>query len=327
MIKKRIALGLLMASLLSSTSATIDRPELTAFINDMAAKHDFNSAELTRLFSQVNLRPDIIDAITRPAEAKPWYDYRPIFVTEARIAGGVEFWNQYADILARAQAAYGVPPEIIVAIIGVETRYGKNTGSYRVLDALSTLAFDYPKRSDFFRDELEQYLLLTREEKLDPLAIKGSYAGAMGMPQFIASSYRNFAVDFDNDGHRDLLNNLSDVIGSVANYFSAHKWQPDKPVAVSVQVMGDKYLPLINADLKPEVTLGQLKEQGVNVPGDLAPDQLGTLLEYEGDSGMEYWLGLQNFYVITRYNRSPLYAMAVYQLSNEIRARHDAQNQ
>jgi membrane-bound lytic murein transglycosylase B len=309
--------GLMAACLFTDAAQAFNRPELSDFINKMVKEHDFNKEELTILFDKVELRPKIIEAITRPAEGKAWFEYRPIFVTPENIEGGLDFWSEHADILARAERTYGVPPEIITAIIGVETRYGQNTGSYRVLDALSTLAFDYPKRADFFLSELEEYLLLTREENIDPMSIKGSYAGAMGYPQFMPSSYRNFAVDFDNDGQRDLLNNVSDVIGSVAHYFSEHGWLPGK-VAVPATVSGDKYIALLG-QLKPELSLRTLKQRGVSIDADLPDDQLGALLEFETETGMEYWVGLQNFYTITRYNHSPLYAMAVYQLSQAIR--------
>ncbi|MEO6696999.1 MAG: lytic murein transglycosylase B [Gammaproteobacteria bacterium] len=297
----------------------MSKPELRGFMDEMVSKHNFQRTELAALFSQAALRPDIIEAISRPAEAKPWHEYRNIFVTEDRIQAGVEFWNSHAADLARAEKSYGVPPEIIVAIIGVETRYGKNTGSYRVLDALSTLAFDYPPRSDFFRGELEQFLLLTREEKIPPLSLTGSYAGAMGLPQFIPSSFRSYAVDFDGDGKRDLWNNTSDAIGSVAHYFSEHGWQMGKAVASPAEVSGEHYLDVLENGLKPVLSIAQLREQGVRVSAPLPADALGSLLQFENESGMEYWVGLQNFYVITRYNHSALYAMAVYQLSQEIR--------
>ncbi len=316
--------GLVAACLFTSAAQAFSRPELHDFIDEMVKEHGFKKQELTALFDQVTLRPKIIEAMKRPAEGKPWYEYRPIFLTPESIEGGLDFWSEHADVLARAERIYGVPPEIIVAIIGVETRYGQNTGSHRVLDALSTLAFDYPPRGDFFRSELKHYLLLAREEHLDPLALKGSYAGAMGYPQFIPSSYRNFAVDFDEDGQRDLLNNINDVIGSVAHYFSKHGWQRGAAVALPATVSGDKYTALLGG-LKPELSLGNLKQQGVSFDAsNLRGDQRGALLEFETETGMEYWVGLQNFYTITRYNHSQLYAMAVYQLSNEIHARHDA---
>ncbi len=309
----------------ADTLSVMSRPELRSFLDEMVSRHNFQRTELAALFNQATLRPDIIEAISRPAEAKPWYEYRDIFLTSGRIQGGVEFWDEHAADLAHAENIYGVPAEIIVAIIGVETRYGKNTGSYRVLDALSTLAFDYPPRSDFFRNELEQYLLLTREEKIPPLSLTGSYAGAMGLPQFIPSSFRSYAVDFDGDGRRDLWGNASDAIGSVAHYFTEHGWQARKAVASRAEVSGERYPSLLGNDLKPVLSMAQLRERGVRV-SDLVPmDSLGSLLQFETESGMEYWVGLQNFYVITRYNHSPLYAMAVYQLSQQIRAKRQLQ--
>lgn len=302
----------------ADTLSVMSKPELRNFLDEMAGRHNFQRTELAALFSQAELKPDIIAAISRPAEAKPWYEYRDIFLTSGRIEGGVEFWDEHAADLARAEKTYGVPAEIIVAIIGVETRYGKNTGSYRVLDALATLAFDYPPRSNFFRKELEQYLLLTREEKIPPLSLTGSYAGAMGLPQFIPSSFRNYAVDFDGDGKRDLWSNPSDAIGSVAHYFSEHGWQTGKPVASRAEVSGEHYSDVLGNGLKPVLSMAQLQEQGVRASDPVPMAALGSLLQFETESGMEYWIGLQNFYVITRYNHSALYAMAVYQLSQQI---------
>ena len=321
----KIRLAMLLFALCGAVSAetlsVMSKPELRSFLDEMVSRHNFQRTDLAALFSQAALRPDIIEAISRPAEAKPWYEYRDIFLTRGRIEAGVEFWDEHAVDLARAEKTYGVPAEIIVAIIGVETRYGKNTGSYRVLDALATLAFDYPPRSDFFRKELEQYLLLTREEKIPPLSLTGSYAGAMGLPQFIPSSFRSYAVDFDGDGRRDLWSNASDAIGSVAHYFNEHGWQAGKAVASRAEVSGERYPSLLENDLKPALSMAQLREQGVRASDPVPMDALGSLLQFETESGMEYWVGLQNFYVITRYNHSALYAMAVYQLSQQISAK------
>ena len=295
-----------------------NREDVLGFINEVSKKHNFDKENLKKLFTKIEFKQTIIDAITRPAEGKPWHQYRPIFVTNTRIKEGVKFWNKHQETLERAEKEYGVPPEIIVAIIGVETRYGKHKGSYRVLDSLSTLAFGYPKRAKFFRSELEQYLLLAREEKLDPLTIKGSYAGAMGQAQFISSSYRNFAVDFDGDGKRDLWNNTSDAIGSVANYFKRHKWQPGGKVT-SPAIVGSNHIQvLVKKGYKPHSTVAELRQRGVTPKTKLNPDDMGALIELEKRAGKEYWLGLNNFYVITRYNHSPLYAMAVYQLGQAI---------
>ncbi len=306
--------------------ALSNRSDVQVFIAEMVRKHGFDSARLYALFSQAKAQPTIIEAITRPAEAKPWYTYRKIFVVPKRIQGGVEFWRANAATLVRAEQVYGVPPEIVVAIIGVETSYGGNTGSYRVLEALSTLAFDYPRRADFFRKELEQFLLLTREEGIDPLSLKGSYAGAMGLAQFMPSSYRAYAVDFTGDGHRDLWQNPHDAIGSVASYLGTHGWERGEPIAVPANVSGQGYKALLSKDLKPQRTVAGMSQQGVRPQDPVAGAQPAILLELDGNSGLEFWLGFNNFYVITRYNRSPLYAMAVYQLGQEIRRQYNIGN-
>ncbi len=320
----RTALASLLVVLIMPAHATVDKnyfenkKDVLVFIDEVSKKHGFDKEDLQKLFAKIEFKQSIIDAITRPAEGKPWFQYRPIFVTNTRIKEGVEFWNKNQEILERAEKEYGVPPEIIVAIIGVETRYGRHKGGYRVLDSLATLAFGYPKRAKFFRSELEQYLLLAREEKLDPLAVKGSYAGAMGQAQFISSSYRNFAVDFDGDGKRDLWNNTSDAIGSVANYFKRHKWIPGGKVTTPVLVGSNHIQVLVEKGYKPHSTVADLQKRGVTPKTKVNPDQLGALIELKKIAGREYWLGLNNFYVITRYNHSPLYAMAVYQLGQAI---------
>lgn len=328
--KTLLHLGLLAAlcgaSLPALANTALDYEASLQFIEDMKARHGFDAQQLADLLAQTRIREDILKAIARPAEKKPWHQYRPIFVTPARIAGGVEFWQEHAATLARAEQQYGVPAEIIVAIIGVETRYGAHTGRYRVIDALSTLAFAYPPRSQFFTSELEQYLLMTREEQVDPLALKGSYAGAMGQPQFISSSFRNYAVDFDADGRRDIWNDPADAIGSVANYFNRHGWHQGEPVTARVKVaaVSDPAL-LGSTELKPELPLATLRDKGVGaIPDDFAAELPAAMIGLEQEDGIEYWLGLQNFYVITRYNHSALYAMAVYQLSQEIRAQREA---
>ena len=322
---RAIALGLGLLVGANAFAAGLDeeiptqRPEVQAFIDEMVSKHGFDRDELNDVFAQVRMKQKIIDAITRPAESKPWYEYRPIFVTETRINEGVKFWNENEADLRRAEEVYGVPPEIVVAILGVETRYGRHKGGWRVLDSLSTLAFAYPKRSKFFRSELEQYLLLAREESLDPLTVKGSYAGAMGKAQFISSSYRNFAVDFDGDGKRDLWNNTADAIGSVANYFKRHNWQPGAPVGSYAMVGSNRIQRLLKAGIKPHTTVKEFRQQGVTALKPLPPEALAALIAFEKKVGRpDYWLGLNNFYTITRYNHSPLYAMAVYQLGQAI---------
>ena len=298
--------------------------EVQSFINDISQKDGFKPDTLKHLFTQTRFNQKIIDAITRPAESKPWYQYRPIFVTKKRIDEGVTFWNENQSILERAEKVYGVPPEIIVAILGVETRYGRHKGVYRVMDSLATLAFGYPQRADFFRSELEQYLLLTREENLDPLTVKGSYAGAMGNAQFISSSYRSYAVDFDGDGKRDLWNNASDTIGSVANYFNRHHWQPGGEITIPVTIDNGNHIEnIVDKGLKPHSTVAELRKSGITTKSQLNPNEMGALIELEDQTGKEYWLGFNNFYVITRYNHSPLYAMAVYQLGQAIRNKRE----
>jgi membrane-bound lytic murein transglycosylase B len=293
-------------------------PGTQAFIDEMVERHSFDRAELVSLFGSAEKHEDILEAISRPAESKPWYEYRPIFLTQSRIDGGTEFWKQHAVLLEKVAEAYAVDPAVIVAIIGVETRYGANTGSYRVIDALSTLAFEYPPRAKFFRSELEQFLILTREEDVDPQQAKGSYAGAMGYGQFIPSSYRSYAVDFDADGRRDLWVSADDIIASVANYFHRHGWQLGEPVASKVS-RTEVPEALVSSSLKPEKTVADFAEAGVASNPEMRADQPVALLELQQRNGPEYWLTTNNFYVITRYNRSPLYAMAVFQLSEAIR--------
>ena len=305
------------ASLDTWADGFLDLPETRVFIDEMIQRHGFDRRELEALFASAQPRKSVLQAISRPAEAKPWYEYRSIFLTLERIEAGSQFWWTHRQDLERAERVFGVPPEVVVAIIGVETRYGRNTGRYPVLDAVATLAFQYPKRAPFFRSELEQFFLLSREEGFDPPAILGSYAGAMGLPQFIASSYRNYAVDFDGDGIRDLLNNPVDAIGSVANYLNAHGWQRDRPIVLPVPAGSSQPTELAKQGLKPHTPLREMRSRGWVVNEDVSDRWLGAVIRLENRKGYEYWIGLQNFYVITRYNRSPLYAMAVYQLSQE----------
>lgn len=295
-----------------------DQTLISDFISEMVKEHQFDQTALTNLFKEAQLQQNILDAIARPAEGKPWYDYRPIFVNRERVRGGVLFWNEHAKILDDVAAEYQVPPEILVAIVGVETRYGKHKGNYPVIDALSTLAFAYPPRAKFFRSELKHYLLMAREEKFDPLSLKGSYAGAMGMPQFIPSSFRSYAVDFDKSGQRDLWDSVPDVLGSIGNYFKRHGWKAGEPVAHKVEVTGLKYQALIDKSLKPRYSVEELRLAGVILPNDLPADLKGRLVQFDNGDGVEHWVVWNNFYVISRYNHSALYSMAVYQLSKEI---------
>ena len=294
-------------------------PELTAFINEMAFKHNFAVPELRRLFAGARIRPDIIEAIERPKESLPWHEYKKLFLTEDSARRGRQYWQKNAQVLARARQEYGVPPEVIVAIIGVETQYGRNRGGYPVMDALTTLTLHYPPRADFFRRELEEYLLLTREIGVSPLDVTGSYAGAMGVPQFTPSSYRRFAVDFDGDRRRDLLASTADAIGSVANFLRMHGWETDAPISDEVQIEGALYHWIEGLGPKPALSVRRLIGYGVFPPAGGDDGRLAALIGLEGESGPIYRLGYNNFYVITRYNRSTRYAMAVYELSEMIR--------
>lgn len=299
-----------------------DRDEVRKFVDELVQEHRFNRAELLGLFRRVEVQEKVLEAIKRPAErVLTWSEYRPIFVTPDRIEGGVQFWLQHAALLKEAEKTYGVPAEIIVAIIGVETRYGKHTGKYRVFDALTTLGFEDNHRQNFFRSELKHFLLLARDQRLDPLAVRGSYAGAMGMPQFISSSYRDYAVDFNKDGRLDLWDSPDDVIASVANYFKRYGWQQGAPVAIPAKVTGDVSEIAIGRGrkgLKPEKTYEILQQAGVTAGTKLPPETAAVLIELETVEGLQYWLGLHNFYVITRYNGSAMYALAAYQLGQEI---------
>lgn len=296
------------------------------FEREMVEKHQFDARQLHRLLDRARVRKPILEAIARPAEKRlNWGEYRKIFLTRSRIRGGLEFWRDNAEVLQKAAQQYGVPPQIIVAIIGVETRYGRHTGGFRVLDALYTLGFHYPKRGKFFRSELNHFLQLVREEKLDATEPTGSYAGAMGRPQFISSSYREYAVDFDGDGKRDIWDNNADVIGSVANYFARHGWKDGAPVTQRVQGVNGNHEKIIEAGYKPNTTIGKLTESGVVLQSPLPAQSKASLLAMETDRGTQHWLGLHNFYVITRYNHSPLYAMAVFQLSEAIRSLREKQ--
>ena len=298
-----------------------NRDSVKGFVNEVAKKDGFDPQQLLNIFEQVEKKQRIIDLISRPAEkAKPWHEYREIFVTAPRIAAGVEFWEENEAALNRAGSKFGIPIEIIVAVIGVETNYGRNKGSFRVMDALSTLAFDYPPRARFFRSELRELLLLAREENKDPLELIGSYAGAMGYGQFIPSSFRAYAIDFDGDGARDIWSNQTDAIGSVANYFFRHGWDGEGPIAVPVTVTDERADQFANQGLKPKRSIAELRKAGVEHVS--LPDQtLGALFRLEGNGGWEYWLGLHDFYVITRYNHSHMYALAVVQLSAAVRSR------
>ena len=299
-----------------------DRPEAKAFVERMVKEHKFDKAYIEEVLAQAEKKPAILESIARPAEkTKPWHEYKAIFLTPTRIEGGVKFWQDHAEILSGVEKEYGVPAEIIVSIIGVETRYGTYMGNYRVVDALATLGFDYPRRGVFFTKQLEEFFLLTREQNQDPLIFKGSYAGAMGFGQFIPSSYRSFAIDYDGDGFADIWTNKKDAIASVANYFKAHGWQTGAPIAERASRAANFPDKMINNKSRPKTSAAELSKLGFSpVSRKKVSAKPAVALKYVAQKGDEYWLGYNNFYVITRYNRSQLYALAVYQLSQEIAA-------
>ena len=302
----------------SAQAVNVDEyPALRLFIDEMASRYKFSHKELGEWFAQAELRDDIIEAMYRPKESTPWYEYRKLFVNEGRAHKGLEFWKANAEALFSASAEYGVPPEIIVAIIGIETRYGRQGGRYRVIDALLTLTLRYPERSEFFRNQLAEFLLLARELGVSPLSIKGSYAGAMGIPQFIPSSYRSFAVDFDGDHKRD-LNDVEDAIGSVANFLKQHGWKRDEPIVGEVNLEGSMYSWIENNGVEPRISVQHLSRYGILPAERIDAHQLAALISFEGENGPIHRLGYNNFYVITRYNRSTNYSLAVVELSEQI---------
>ena len=310
----------------ASAGASALDPEIEAFMEELAANHHFDRRQLRRWFSQARVQGGVLNSMTHPATARPWHEYRATHVNEKRIRGGLDYWLRHAATLARASIEYGVPEEIVVATIGVETFYGKRTGNIKVFDALVTLAFAYPPRAELFRSELEQFLLLTRELRLNPLRCKGSYAGALGVPQFLPSSYRRLAVDFDNDGRRDLWNH-SDAIGSIANYYKTSGWQTGAPVIVAIEqkaaMPSDEFQRLLGRGVIPHTTVAAIRRAGASPTELVADEALASVFTAETATGTRYWIGFNNFYVITRYNRSINYALAVHELAQELRrARH-----
>ncbi len=321
---KRI-LTLALVSILSTSCMAQEHPGAEEFAEKLASQNGLNKAEVLLLLQNARYKQSIVDAISRPAEGKPWHEYRPIFITKKRINQGVKFWRTHETLINRAAEKFSVDPQIIVAIIGVETFYGRITGSYRVLDALATLSFYYPDtgndRSDFFSSELTHFIILGEEEGLPLREVKGSYAGAMGMGQFMPSSYREYAVDHDDDGRRDLWSSMDDGIGSVANYLHRHGWQYGELVTLRAAVRDDADMDLVSSrDFKVKKTIDELAAGGFESAGPISGETLAAVARLEEEEGMSYWLTFKNFYVITRYNRSPLYAMAVFDLSEALKA-------
>lgn len=313
---QRILLSLFCVCALPAAAQDL---ELDQFIDRMVASYGFDRVELEQLLTQAKVKNSILRAMERPSETLPWHEYHPRFINAARINGGVKFWRKNKSVLQRAQREYGVPAALIVAIIGVETQYGRNTGSFRVLDALNTLAFHYPRRAEFFRGELEEFLLLVSEEQFNPLGLKGSYAGAIGIGQFIPSSYRRYGVDFDANGKRE-LDKVHDAVGSIAHYLQSHGWQSGDPVVRPAELDPARSAEILELGIKPERTLAELQRMGVICEQCGAPSVRAGVFDLETELGPAYWLSFDNFYVITRYNRSRRYAMSVHLLAEAIDA-------
>jgi membrane-bound lytic murein transglycosylase B len=313
-----VALSIAVLFAHASLALDISRPEVRAFIDDTVRDFGLQRESVQTLLQQAETKQPILDAISRPAErVVPWFEYRERFLTAKRIHQGLDFWEEHA---ARLQSV--ADPDVaaaVVGILGVETSFGRITGKFRVIDALATLAFDYPPRADFFRGELQQFLVLSREEAIEPATALGSYAGAMGAPQFIASSYRKYAVDGDGDGHRDLWQNWDDIIASVANYLEAYGWRNGEPVVVPATLAKEDLSMFDLTRLELNETVGSLRDKGVNFATSLPDSAPAMLIVAQGQDGNEYRVGFNNFFVITRYNRSPMYAMAVHDLGHAIR--------
>ena len=332
----RRRLALLLIVLLAAAARAEDaapagyalRADVEKFIDDLVSRHAFDAGELREVFSRARREDAVLEAMrAQPKQAESWEAYRRLFVNDRHVRSGLEFWREHRAALARAQREYGVPAEIIVAIIGIETFYGRNTGRWRVIDALATLAFDYPPRAPFFRGELENYLLFARDLQLDVFAVKGSYAGAIGIPQFMPGSYLRYAVDFDGDGRTDLRANAVDAVGSVANFLLRHGWKRGEPVQRAARVSGNGHEALFGGGVLPRHTIEELHASGVEVPGVPLPEGTrAVLLRLETpERPTDFRVGLHNFYVLTRYNRSVFYALSVADLAQQIRAARQSQ--
>ena len=329
MIKKLFQLSFTVLSLVSLSAQAVKldtgdyryREDVEAFIETVAAKSDYSEQELVNLFSQARQQTHLFERMNNPAEKKlEWHQYRKIFLTEKRINKGIQFWNNNRELLERVEQKYKVPAEIVVSIVGVETFYGVYKGKSPVFDTLVTFAFDYPKRAKFFTKELEEFLILAASQKFNVREIKGSYAGAMGMPQFISSSYRHYAVDFDEDGKADLFDSVPDILGSVANYFKAHGWKSGEPVTHPLSLLKKNKVAELKVGVKPSHSWKAFKDSGLDAESPINDETEVALIKLQQKQAAEYWAGLKNFYVITRYNHSEMYAMAVYQLSQKIKA-------
>ena len=315
-----VVFTLLLVPVLPAAAQTyVEREEVQQFIRELAVRHGFAEQDLQHVFSRVRRAEPVLESIKPPPKARSWEEYRGNFVNEKRIAAGLEFWKKHRRALERAEIRYGVPGQYIVAIIGVETYYGRYSGRWRVIDALTTLGFDYPTRSAFFRSELEHYLLLAREQGKDAFSMRGSYAGAIGIPQFMPSSTRRYAVDFDGNGVIDLRRSAVDAIGSVANFLKEHGWQPGGEVLLEAKVGGEAWRALADGSVDPRHAQADLRAAGVEFEG-MPEGVRAVLVELETpDKPSDYRIGLHNFWVLTRYNRSAFYASAVHDLAQALK--------
>ena len=297
-------------------------PNVQAFIDYQVKHNGFSRNELLSFFDNVAYKGNIINIMDRPGTSNPWYKFREGNAGAAKISGGQRFYQQNRQVIDQVARQYGVPAEIIVAIIGIETNYGRNTGSFRVADALATLAFEYPRRSEFFQKELNELLLMSREEREDPLSFTGSYAGAMGLPQFMPSSYRKWAVDADGDSHRNIWGSIPDVAASVANYMKAHGWQSGGKVVVPVSLsITPELQAVIDEKTELKYSVGQLRKMGVTPMQEIADHERAILFRLETSPGVyEYFIGLHNFYTIWQYNHSRMYVTAVRDIANGVGA-------
>jgi membrane-bound lytic murein transglycosylase B len=322
---RRMVMALLMGVIAGTAfadQALLNQPTVQQFIRERIKQDGFSKKYLTAVFQDARFQPKIIESMNKPYEKKPWDLYQSLFITPDRIAGGMDFWKKNQAILEKAERQFGVPAPIIIAIIGVETRYGKNQGDYRVIDALTTLAFNYPERAPYFTKELRQYLILCKEQHVPANYFHGSYAGAMGKPQFMPTSFRNFAIDFSQHGHIDLINDDADAIGSVANYLHHHGWQRNQAVATPAEMKTADYSKLRLNERQANYRVQTLKRAGVEplTPPHNPPRQAG-LIELQNQTSAAYWIAYPNFYVITRYNTSPQYAMAVLLLAKALKTK------
>ncbi|OGT43346.1 MAG: lytic murein transglycosylase B, partial [Gammaproteobacteria bacterium RIFCSPHIGHO2_12_FULL_37_34] len=310
-----ILFTLILSPISYADSGFVHRRDVQEFIKKMVNAHQFKKQQLIALFNDVKLRPQVMHQVKKPLEKKPWLTYQMLFVNEWRIKHGVEFWRKYEKTLKKAEKTFGVPAGIIVATIGIETKYGQRIGDYRVIDSLSNLAFSHSPRALFFRKELEHFLLLTREEHLDPRKVMGSYAGAIGQPQFMPSSYRHYAINFSKSGKTNLLDDEVDVIGSIANYYKKNGWKTNEPVIIQASMTANRYNYLTkNNKIEQAFKISELSKYGIFTKNKIKQDTLKVkIIEFQNHYSKEYWLGFRNFNVIKRYNASDLYALAVYQ--------------